>query len=82
MHLYDYFMQGCDDSILLDDTSTKKGDKGTPPYSLHRFQVVDAAKSELENVYLGIVSYAYILIVVARKMIMVVGRPTWEVQLG
>ncbi|TQD74460.1 hypothetical protein C1H46_040011 [Malus baccata] len=82
MHLYDYFVQGCDDSILRNDTSTKKGEKGTPPYSLHGFQVVDAAKSELEDVYLGIVSCAYILVVIARKKIMVVGRPTWDVQLG
>lgn len=82
MHLYDCFVQGCDDSILLDDTSTKEGEKSTPPYSLHGFQVVDATKSELEDVYSGIVSCAYILVVVARKGVMAVGRPTWDVQLS
>ncbi|KAM2625521.1 hypothetical protein TB1_032377 [Malus domestica] len=84
MHFHDCFVQGCDGSVLLDDTGAVEGEKGTPPNknSLRGFQVVDAAKSELEHVCPGVVSCADTLAVAAREGVVAVGGPSWDLLLG
>ena len=77
-------MQGCDASVLLDDTATSKGEKNAAPNrnSLDGFQVVDAIKSRLEDACPGVVSCADILAIVARDAVVQVQGPSWDVKLG
>jgi peroxidase len=61
-------LQGCDASILLDDSSTIESEKSALPNvnSIRGFEIIDKAKSEVEKVCPGIVSCADIVAVAAR----------------
>jgi peroxidase len=63
-----YNLQGCDASILLDDSSTIESEKSARPNvnSVRGFEIIDKAKSEVEKVCPGIVSCADIVAVAAR----------------
>ncbi|KAG1338983.1 Peroxidase [Cocos nucifera] len=76
--------QGCDGSVLLDDTSTFTGEKTAPPNinSIRGFDVIDTIKSQVEAVCNQTVSCADILAVAARDSVVALGGPTWTVQLG
>lgn len=67
-------LQGCDASVLLDDTGSFVGEKTAPPNlnSLRGFEVIDAIKSELESVCPQTVSCADILAIVARDSVLLV----------
>jgi peroxidase len=60
--------QGCDGSILLDDTSTFTGEKGAGPNanSVRGFEVIDAIKAQVEASCRATVSCADILALAAR----------------
>lgn len=59
-------VQGCDGSLLLDDSPTIKSEKNSAPNSNARgFPVVDDIKAALENAYPSVVSYANILALAA-----------------
>ncbi|GLJ14567.1 hypothetical protein SUGI_0235810 [Cryptomeria japonica] len=75
---------GCDGSVLLDDTSTFTGEKGglANVNSLRGFDVIDTIKSRLEAACTGVVSCADILAIAARDSVVLLGGPTWIVQLG
>ena len=66
--------QGCDASVLLDDTQDFVGEKSAAPNlnSLRGFEVIDAIKSELELVCPDTVSCADILATVARDSFLLV----------
>ncbi|XXG60190.1 hypothetical protein AAC387_Pa04g2155 [Persea americana] len=84
VHFHDCFVQGCDASVLLDDTSSSVGEKSAFQNlgSLRGFEVIDSVKSKVEDVCPGVVSCADLLAVVARDASVAVGGPTWTVKLG
>lgn len=59
--------QGCDGSVLLDGPSSEKA--ATPNLRLRGFEIVDAAKAELESHCPGVVSCADILAIGARDAV-------------
>ncbi|ONK61802.1 uncharacterized protein A4U43_C08F33730 [Asparagus officinalis] len=84
LHFHDCFVNGCDGSILLDDTSSFTGEKTAGPNnnSLRGFDVVDTIKSQVESVCKQAVSCADILAVAARDAVVALGGPNWDVKLG
>ncbi|KAK4788658.1 hypothetical protein SAY86_019977 [Trapa natans] len=84
LHFHDCFVNGCDASILLDDTTNFKGEKTAAPNdnSVRGYDVVDTIKSQLESRCPGVVSCADILAVAARDSVVALGGTTWTVQLG
>ncbi|XP_044494682.1 peroxidase 11-like [Mangifera indica] len=84
LHFHDCFVQGCDGSVLLDDTIDLKGEKtaAANKNSLEGFRLIDRIKNKLESECPGIVSCADILTIAARDAVILVGGPFWDVPLG
>lgn len=84
LHFHDCFVNGCDASVLLDDTPTLRGEKTAGPNnnSLRGFEVIDIIKSQLEYWCPGVVSCADILSIAARDSVVLSGGPSWDVVLG
>ncbi|KAL3733094.1 hypothetical protein ACJRO7_022593 [Eucalyptus globulus] len=84
LHFHDCFVNGCDASVLLDDTEGFTGEKtaGANVNSIRGFDAVDNIKTRLEEQCPGIVSCADILAVAAHDSVAALGGPTWTVQLG
>ncbi|GMI86186.1 peroxidase 52 [Hibiscus trionum] len=84
LFFHDCFVNGCDGSLLLDDTSSFTGEKNANPNrnSARGFDVVDNIKSAVENVCPGVVSCADILAIAARDSVAILGGLSWNVKLG
>ncbi|WJX82282.1 NAD(+) salvage pathway protein [Trifolium repens] len=84
LHFHDCFVQGCDASVLLDDTSSFTGEKTAFPNanSLRGFDVIDRIKSKVEKLCPNTVSCADILAVAARDSVVALDGPSWSVPLG
>ncbi|GLU15258.1 hypothetical protein SLE2022_317640 [Rubroshorea leprosula] len=84
LHFNDCFVNGCDASILLDDTANFTGEKTAMPNvnSVRGFDVIDIIKSQLENLCPGVISCVDILVVAARDSTVALGGPSWTVLLG
>lgn len=81
---HDCFVNGCDASMLLDDTPTMLGEKLSLSNinSLRSYEVVDEVKEALEKACPGIVSCADIIIMASRDAVALTGGPNWTVRLG
>lgn len=85
LHFHDCFANGCDGSVLLDDTDDMIGEKTAKPnnMSVRGFEVIDAIKDAVNTVCLGnVVSCADILAVAARDSIVALGGTSYDVLLG
>jgi len=84
LHFHDCFVQGCDASILLDDTSSFTGEKTAGPNanSVRGYDVIDTIKSNVESLCPGVVSCADIVAVAARDSVVALGGLSWSVTLG
>ncbi|XP_050205384.1 peroxidase 17 [Mercurialis annua] len=81
---HDCFVNGCDASMLLDDTPNMVGEKLSLSNinSLRSYEVIDEVKAELEKVCPVTVSCADIIIMASRDAVAMSGGPDWEVKLG
>ncbi|KAG6515071.1 hypothetical protein ZIOFF_025451 [Zingiber officinale] len=84
LQFHDCFVNGCDGSVLLDDTPTMVGEKLALSNinSLRSFEVIDEAKTAVEKECPGVVSCADIVVIAARDAVALSGGPEWEVRLG
>ncbi|CAJ1962922.1 unnamed protein product [Sphenostylis stenocarpa] len=84
LHFHDCFVQGCDASILLNDTDTIVSEQSAAPNdnSIRGLDVVNQIKTEVENACPGIVSCADILALAAEISSELANGPVWEVLLG
>ncbi|GKC85842.1 peroxidase 9, partial [Tanacetum coccineum] len=84
LHFHDCFVQGCDASVLLDDSAMFTSEKNAGPNanSIRGFEVIDEIKSKLEEACPETVSCADILALAARGSTVLSGGPNWELPLG
>ncbi|ONL95747.1 peroxidase A2 isoform X2 [Zea mays] len=84
LHFHDCFVNGCDASLLLDETPTMRSEKEANPNkgSARGFPVVDDIKAALENACPGVVSCADVLALAAEVSVELAGGPYWRVMLG
>nr|APO14265.1 peroxidase 3 [Luffa aegyptiaca] len=80
MHFHDYFVRGCDASVLLAGSDTER--TAPPNLSLKGFEVIDDAKSQLETACPGVVSCADILALAARDSVVLTSGVSWGVPTG
>ncbi|KAG4930818.1 hypothetical protein AAZX31_17G170300 [Glycine max] len=81
LHFHDCFANGCDASVLLDDTSSFKGEKSALPNlnSLKGFELIDTIKSQIEWICPSTVSCADILALAAREAVnLSIGTYYWR----
>ncbi|CAM8969953.1 unnamed protein product [Rhodiola kirilowii] len=85
LHFHDCFVDGCDGSVLLDDSSSIDSEKNAFPNinSARGFNVIDRIKTKVDNVCgRSVVSCADILTLAARDSVVALGGPSWVVPLG
>ncbi|XP_077227649.1 peroxidase P7-like [Tasmannia lanceolata] len=84
LFFHDCFVNGCDGSILLDDTATFTGEKNAFPNqnSIRGTEVIDMIKTRVEAACNGTVSCADILALAARDGVFLLRGPSWTVPLG
>lgn len=85
LHFHDdCFVNGCDGSLLLDNSTSIKTEKDSisNANSTRGFDVVDNIKAALEKSCPGVVSCADILAIVSEAAVSMSGGPSWEVPLG
>ncbi|KAJ4724107.1 Peroxidase [Melia azedarach] len=84
LHFHDCFVNGCDGSLLLDNTDTIQSEKeaGGNNNSARGFDVVDRMKAALESACPGVVSCADILAIASEQSVALSGGPSWAVLLG
>ncbi|KAL5832204.1 hypothetical protein ACOSQ3_017632 [Xanthoceras sorbifolium] len=85
VHFHDCFVNGCDGSILLDDSAAdgiQSEKSATPNLSTAGYEVIDSIKAALESVCPGVVSCADIVALASQILVSLDGGPTWELPLG
>ncbi|XP_010935535.1 peroxidase 10 [Elaeis guineensis] len=84
MHFHDCFVDGCDASLLLDDSDDIISEKSASPNknSVRGYEVIDSIKADVEKACPSTVSCADILTIAAREAVFLSGGPFWYVALG
>ncbi|KAL7087059.1 hypothetical protein ACP275_13G041800 [Erythranthe tilingii] len=84
LFFHDCFVNGCDGSLLLDDTATFTGEKNAFPNrnSVRGYELIDTIKTRVEAACRATVSCADILALAARDGVGLMGGPTWTVPVG
>ncbi|KAL4577986.1 hypothetical protein LXL04_014101 [Taraxacum kok-saghyz] len=84
LQFHDCFVNGCDGSLLLDDTPAMLGEKLSLSNinSLRSYVVVDEIKEALESACPRTVSCADVIVIASRDAVVLSGGPEWEVKLG
>ncbi|KAL3833365.1 hypothetical protein ACJIZ3_008101 [Penstemon smallii] len=84
LHFHDCFVNGCEGSILLDDSSEFTGEKNALPNrnSARGFEVIDSIKEKVEKACPSTVSCTDILTIASRDAVFLAGGPFWPVPLG
>ncbi|KAF8019813.1 hypothetical protein BT93_G0490 [Corymbia citriodora subsp. variegata] len=84
LHFHDCFVDGCDGSLLLDNSANITSEKDAAPNanSTRGFDMVDSIKSAIESSCPGTVSCADILAIGAQASVVLSGGPSWTVLLG
>ncbi|KAG6497219.1 peroxidase 15-like [Zingiber officinale] len=84
LFFHDCFTNGCEASLLLDNTTEIKSEKFALPNnnSARGYEVIDAVKTAVENSCPGIVSCADILAIAAEASVHLSYGPHWTVPLG
>ncbi|XP_051138655.1 peroxidase 57-like [Andrographis paniculata] len=83
MHFHDCFVRGCDASILVNSTRTKSAEKDAGPNeTVRNYDLIDAAKAQLEAVCPATVSCADIITLATRDAVALSGGPHYKVPTG
>ncbi|XP_016195050.1 peroxidase 4-like [Arachis ipaensis] len=84
LHFHDCFVQGCDASILLNDTAAIKCEQLALPTinSIRRLDVVNLIKKKIEKICPGVVSCVDILALATEMSSEMSKGPNWQVSLG
>ncbi|OVA13860.1 Plant peroxidase [Macleaya cordata] len=83
MHFHDCFVEGCDASVLLDSTKDNTAEKDSPAnLSLRGYEIIDAAKEQIEDQCPGVVSCADIVAMAARDAVLWAGGPLYDIPKG
>ncbi|KAK7331261.1 hypothetical protein VNO77_25481 [Canavalia gladiata] len=84
LHFHDCFVQGCDASILLNNTATIESEQQALPNnnSIRGLDVVNQIKTAVENACPGVVSCADILTLASEISSVLAHGPDWKVPLG
>ncbi|KAL0740250.1 hypothetical protein Bca4012_081763 [Brassica carinata] len=84
LHFHDCFVNGCDASILLDNSTSFRTEKDAAPNanSARGFNVIDRMKDEIELACPRTVSCADVLTIASQISVILSGGPGWPVPLG
>uniref|UniRef100_A0A1J3DAG2 Peroxidase n=2 Tax=Noccaea caerulescens TaxID=107243 RepID=A0A1J3DAG2_NOCCA len=84
LHFHDCFVNGCDASILLDNTTSFRTEKDAfgNANSARGFDVIDEMKAAVEKACPRTVSCADLLTIAASEAVVLAGGPSWMVESG
>lgn len=83
LHFHDCFVRGCDASILIKSTKSKKSERDAGPNQTVRgFELIDKIKKSLETACPSTVSCADIITLATRDAVALAGGPSYPIPTG